>query len=169
MPVDCLNGCCTPSVFTPHASGRALCICLHSAGLTMMLTPHSAYGYSVYKQSRYVALSPRSTEPLENLTYPQPCNKFHAFYGTRRFSNISLEPATCPLSSARLIKSTHSLSYLLKVHFNITFPSIRRCPSGIFSFSFPLQDTVKISRLFYTFHLPSPSHPASFVHPNNIL
>ena len=59
------------------------------------------------------------------LTGPQPVKKFPTFCGTQRFITAFTRARHESLSKARSIQST-SPTHVLKIHFNIILPSMRR-------------------------------------------
>jgi len=58
--------------------------------------------------------------------------------------------------------------YLPKIHFNITFPYLRRSSEWSLSFGFSDSYFVFISHVSYSYSMPCRFHPPCFDHPSNI-
>ena len=70
------------------------------------------------------------------------------------------------LCSARLIQSTPPQLCFFHIHFNIILPPMLSHSKWSLFFGFPHKNTVCVSVLSHTCHVPGPSHPV-FGHPNS--
>ena len=74
-------------------------------------------------------------------------------------------PANCPYQ----IDPVHNHTFhFLKIHFNITIPSLPESPKRYLSLRFPHQKPVYASPLSHTRYMSRPSHSSRFYHPKNI-
>ena len=78
----------------------------------------------------------------------------------------SQEPATCPYPEPDQC-SRWTPSHFLKIHFNITVPSMCRSSKWSLALMSPCQNPVCISPLVNTCYMPCQSHSSSFDQPNN--
>ena len=76
-------------------------------------------------------------------------------------------PPPVPLLS-QLDPVHNPTSHILKIHFNIIFPSTPGSPEWSLSLRFPLQNPLYASPLPHTRYKPRPSHSSRFCHPNDI-
>jgi hypothetical protein len=81
---------------------------------------------------------------------PQLVEKLSAFYGTRRFSTAFTSPRRLSLSCARSIDVPPF--HLLKIYFNIIFPSMLGVPRGLSCF--PPKLCMQLSCSPYVPHAP---------------
>jgi hypothetical protein len=58
---------------------------------------------------------------------------------------------------------------LVKIHFNIIFPSMHKSPNWSLPFRFPNQNFVCTSHFSHMYHIPHSSHPLGFHDSENIL
>ena len=76
-------------------------------------------------------------------------------------------PDTCPC--LRLIDPVHArTSHFLKIHLNITLPSMPESPKWFLSLRFPHQNPVYTSSLPHTSHMARLFYSYRFDHPKNI-
>ena len=113
-------------------------------------------------------LTPCSRVLLEKLTGFQPVKKIpHILWNQEGSLPYSQVPATCPYPIPLDPVHTHT-SYFLKIHLNITHPSMFGSPKLSLSFRLPHQNSVYASPLPHTRYMPRPSHSSRFYHPDNI-
>ena len=117
-----------------------------------------------WPKSNSMKQSPFSEKPVA----AQLFKKFLAFYGTRRFLTVFITKGHLSLLWAPVIKYTPYNSISFKTHFNIILPCMPRSSMQSLSFGFPYQNPVCICLLPHVCRTPSPSHPRSIDHPNNI-
>jgi hypothetical protein len=98
----------------------------------------------------YYVLTPLSRILLEELTGSQPVKKFPSFCGPWRFITAFTGAYRPSLSWTRSIQSM-SPSYLLKVHFNIIFPSTPGSSKWLLSLRFPHQNRIFCAELRWKF------------------
>lgn len=79
----------------------------------------------------------------------------------------NLEAHNLVHSSVLLVPILSQVNPVFDIHINIIHPSTLRCSKCSLLFKFPYQNPVCIF-LSHTCHMPNPSHPPRFVHPNNI-
>ena len=104
---------------------------------------------------------------LEKLASSQLVKKFPAFYGTWRIITSFTSARHLSLSWARKIQST-LLSYFLKKHCNIIFPSMPGSFKWPPSLSFPHQNSVCTSPIPHTCYMLRPFHTSWSDNSNNI-
>ena len=153
---------------TSYSVGTRSCFSKSKTANVDRSTPSNTYlVIYLFTYSRMYLLTPWSRVLLEKLTCSQLAKQFPAFYGTRNSSLLCLqESATCPWS--KLDKSSPFLpSHFLKIHFDITLPSMPGSSKYSLSFMFPHLNSVCISPLPHTCYMSRPSCYSRFDHLNN--
>ena len=111
-------------------------------------------------------LTTRPPKPslLEKQTWFQLFRKFASFCGTRIFITAFTRARYLSLSLASSIQSIPSTSHILKIHLNITLPSMPGSPKWYLSFRFPHKNPVHAFPLPHTRYMPRPPHSSRFCH-----
>ena len=113
-------------------------------------------------------LTPWNRVLLEKINGFQLVKKFPAFYETQRF----ITALTIPLHPVPILNQFNPVHnptfHFLKIHLNITLPSMPWSPKWLVSLRFPHQKRCIASPLPHTRYMPHPSHSSQFYHPHDI-